>query len=125
MYLIQSFNITMQNSIMTGIDFNRGTTNLMKVNFAFQDPNVSVLRQLMAVDGSIKMVCEHNNLYSRCNQKKSKVHFVQQTFISCVQFAIVHPVGANTMCPIKALILVWNDKLKQFTGLIPLEQVTL
>ncbi len=58
---------------MTGIDFNRGTTNLMKVNFAFQDPqNVSVLRQLMAVDGPIKMVCKHNNLYSRCNEKTQK-----------------------------------------------------
>ncbi|XP_064395033.1 mediator of RNA polymerase II transcription subunit 25-like isoform X2 [Halichondria panicea] len=85
----------MLNSIMTGMDFNRGTSNLKTVNFVFPDPqnqNVSVLRQLMAVDAPIKM------------------------------FAIVHPVVANTVCPIKALILVWNDKLKQFTGLIPLEQ---
>ncbi len=51
----------MQNSIMTGMDFNRGTTNLKTVNFVFPDPqnqNVSVLRQLMAVDAPIKMVCE-------------------------------------------------------------------
>lgn len=40
-----------------------------------------------------------------------------------LQFAIVHLVGANTACPIKAMILVFNQK--QFTGLIPLEQVTL
>ena len=41
----------------------------------------------------------------------------------CLQFAIVHLVGANNACPIKALVLVWNEKQKQFTGLIPLEQV--
>ena len=46
---------------MTGMDFNRGTSNLKTVNFVFPDPqnqNVSVLRQLMAVDAPIKMVCE-------------------------------------------------------------------
>ena len=40
------------------------------------------------------------------------------------QFAIVQLVGVQQLsqCPIKALILVWNDRQKQFTGLVPLEQ---
>ncbi len=32
---------------------------------------------------------------------------------------------AVAQCPLRALILVWNDKQRQFTGLVPLEQVIL
>ena len=44
--------------------------------------------------------------------------------LSLPQFAIVQLVGVQQLsqCPIKALILVWNDRQKQFTGLVPLEQ---
>ena len=40
------------------------------------------------------------------------------------QFAIVQLVGVQQLsqCPIEALIFVWNDRQKQFTGLVPLEQ---
>ena len=43
--------------------------------------------------------------------------------ISYLQFAIVQLPGLH--CPIKSLILVWNDKQKKFTGLIHLDQVTI
>ncbi len=77
--IYNNYVVAMQNSIMTGMDFNRGTTNLMTVSFAFQDPlkqNLSVLRQLMAVDVPIKMVCEqalcthlHLNICTRVCRK--------------------------------------------------------
>ena len=44
---------------------------------------------------------------------------------------LVHQVGIIQMmdplpkgCPIKAFLMVWTDKQKQFTGLVPLDQVS-
>ena len=40
-----------------------------------------------------------------------------------MQFAIIQLMEPQPDCSIKFLILVWNEKSKQFTGIIPLEQV--
>ena len=42
-----------------------------------------------------------------------------------VQFAIVQLMKPQPDCPIKFLFLVLNEKSKQCTGIIPLEQVSL
>ncbi len=42
-----------------------------------------------------------------------------------LQIAIVQFMQPVAQCPLRALILVWNDKQRQFTGLVPLEQVIL
>ena len=47
---------------------------------------------------------------------------LSRCLISYLQFAIVQLLGAQS--PIKALLLVWNDKQVHFTGLIHLDQVT-
>ncbi len=64
----------MQNSIMNGMDFKGGTTNLKTVVFQFQESlkqNLSVLRQLMSIEASNKMVrvvmrC-HLTLLTKCS----------------------------------------------------------
>ena len=49
-------------------------------------------------------------------------HVFSLDFLYSLQFGIVHFNSVMPQC-IKALILVWNEKTMQFTGLIPMEQV--